>query len=56
MNVLEKKMITLDDMKNEMDSMFNGFCDFFKNVNCMFYKNSFSLRFSKTSYPIIIPH
>ena len=30
MNVLEKTMITLDDMKNETDSMFNGFCDFLK--------------------------
>lgn len=29
-NVLEKTMITLADMKNKIDSVFNGFCDFVK--------------------------
>lgn len=40
MNVLEETMITLADMKNKMQSVFNGFCDFL-NVKCMFYKNPF---------------
>lgn len=30
MNVLEETMITLADMKNMMQSVFNGFCDFLK--------------------------
>ena len=38
MNVLEKTMITLDDMKNETDSMFNGFCDFLKMWTACFIK------------------
>lgn len=29
MNVLEETIITLADMKNKMNSVFNGFCDFF---------------------------
>lgn len=29
MNVLEETIITSADMKNKMNSVFNGFCDFF---------------------------